>query len=104
MEHVNALPAGTRLGEYGIEAVLGTGGFGITYRAYDTNLKKVVALKEYLPSEIATRTNTRTVVPISPVHQADYAWGLERFLDEARTLARFDHPHLEQSPSLLRGA
>ena len=61
MEHLNALPAGTRLGEYEIETVLGAGGFGITYRAYDTNLNKVVALKEYLPRDFATRTNTRTV-------------------------------------------
>ena len=96
MEHLNALPAGTRLGEYEIESVLGAGGFGITYRAYEANLKKVVALKEYLPSEIATRTHTRTVLPTSPAHQADYQWGLERFLDEARTLARFDHPHLNK--------
>ena len=96
MEHLNALPAGTRLGEYEIESVLGAGGFGITYRAYDANLKKIVALKEYLPSEIATRTHTRTVMPTSPANQADYKWGLERFLDEARTLARFDHPHLNK--------
>ena len=46
MDHINALPAGTRLQEYVIREVLGTGGFGLTYRADDTNLNKVVALKE----------------------------------------------------------
>ena len=96
MEHLNALPAGTRLGEYEIETVLGAGGFGITYRAYDTNLNKVVALKEYLPRDFAMRTNTRTVVPTSTADRADYEWGLTRFVDEARTLARFNHPHLNK--------
>ena len=94
MEHVNALPAGTRLAEYEVVEVLGAGGFGITYRAWDTTLEKYVAIKEYLPRDFATRTNTRTVVPTSQADRADYAWGLTRFLDEARTLARFDHPHV----------
>ena len=96
MEHLNALPAGTRLGEYEVESVLGAGGFGITYRAYDTHLNTVVAIKEYLPRDFAMRTNTRTVVPTSQADRADYEWGLERFLDEARILARFKHPHINQ--------
>lgn len=96
MEHVNALPAGTRLAEYEVVDVLGTGGFGITYRAWDTTLEKYVAIKEYLPRDFATRTNTRTVVPTSQADRADYEWGLTRFLDEARTLARFDHPHVNK--------
>ena len=96
MEYINALRAGTRLGEYEIRDVLGQGGFGLTYLANDTNLVKVVAIKEYLPRDFATRTNTRTVVPNSRADAADYQWGLERFLDEARTLARFDHPHLNK--------
>ena len=96
MEHLNALPVGTRLGEYKIETVLGSGGFGITYRAYDTHLNTVAAIKEYLPRAFAMRTTTRTVVPTSQADRADYEWGLTRFLDEARTLARFKHPHINQ--------
>ena len=96
IDHVNALPPGTRFEEYRLDAVLGAGGFGITYRAYDGNLEKFVALKEYLPGEFATRTQGYTVVPQSTTDAQDYHWGLNRFLDEARTLARFDHPHLNK--------
>ena len=49
IDHVNALPSGTRFEEYRLDAVLGAGGFGITYRAYDAHLDKFVAIKEYLP-------------------------------------------------------
>ena len=96
IDHVNALPPGTRFEEYRLDAVLGAGGFGITYRAYDANLDKFVAIKEYLPSEFATRAERYTVVPQSSSDAQDYHWGLTRFLDEARTLARFDHPHLNK--------
>ena len=96
MDHIHALPSGTLLEEYRLHSVLGAGGFGITYRAEDTHLNKVVAIKEYLPSEFATRTGTRTVVPHSGTQAQDYHWGLTRFLDEARALARFDHPHLNK--------
>ena len=64
MEYINALRAGTRLEEYQVREVLGQGGFGITYLADDIKLDRVVALKEYLPRDFATRTNTRTVVPL----------------------------------------
>ena len=96
IDHVNALPPGTRFEEYRLDEVLGAGGFGITYRAYDANLDKFVAIKEYLPSEFATRAERYTVVPQSSTDAQDYHWGLNRFLDEARTLARFDHPHLNK--------
>ena len=96
IDHVNALPPGTRFEEYRLDAALGAGGFGITYRAYDANLDKFVAIKEYLPVEFATRTAASTVVPHSDADAQDYRWGLTRFLDEARTLARFDHSHLNK--------
>jgi hypothetical protein len=50
-----ALPLGTMLGDYRLDAVIGHGGFGITYRAFDSQLTKVVAIKEYLPVEFAVR-------------------------------------------------
>ena len=96
IDHIHALPPGTRFEEYRLDAVLGAGGFGITYRAYDAHLDTFVAIKEYLPGEFAARTEASTVVPKSNTDAQDYHWGLTRFLDEARTLARFKHPHLNQ--------
>ena len=90
----NALAAGALLQEYRVEQVLGAGGFGITYRARDTNLDKDVAIKEYLPGDLAMRAPDGSVVPQATQHEAGYQWGLERFLLEARTLAKFSHPHI----------
>src|ERR1044072_2678231 len=69
-------------------AVLGQGAFGITYRALDLQLERVVAVKEYLPALLATRLDGVTVLPRSTQVADDFAWGRARFLDEARTLAR----------------
>ncbi len=90
----NALPMQSMLQEYRVEQVLGAGGFGITYRARDTNLDKDVAIKEYLPGELAMRAPDGNVVAQATSHEAGYKWGLERFLLEARTLAKFSHPHI----------
>jgi len=90
----NALPLETSLLEYRLEGVLGAGGFGITYLALDTHLEKQVAIKEYLPTDLAMRALDGSVVPVATEHEHDYAWGLERFIQEARTLARFSHPHI----------
>jgi hypothetical protein len=93
-DNVQALSPGTRLGDYRLDAVIGHGGFGITYRAFDTQLAKIVAVKEYLPVEFAVRGASGTVVPRASRFADDFAWGRERFLDEARALARFRHPHI----------
>src|SRR3954471_2185894 len=90
----DALPSQHRLHWYVIERVLGQGGFGITYLARDTNLDQPVAIKEYLPVEVATRRTDATVAARTEEQQERYRWGLERFIREARTLARFDHPNI----------
>ena len=93
-DNVQALNPGTRLGDYRLDAVIGHGGFGITYRAFDTQLAKFVAIKEYLPVEFAVRGGDGNVVPRGARFAEDFAWGRERFLDEARALARFRHLHI----------
>jgi serine/threonine protein kinase len=93
-EHDQALPVGTRLGDYRLDMVIGHGGFGITYRAFDTQLAKFVAIKEYLPAEFALRRPDGEVAPRGARLADDFAWGRDRFLDEARALARFRHPHI----------
>ena len=90
----NALQTGSMLLEYRLESVLGVGGFGMTYLAWDTNLEKHVAIKEYLPAELAVRALDGSVVPITTEFKYNYTWGLERFILEARTLAKFSHPHI----------
>jgi serine/threonine protein kinase len=93
-QYRNALQPQTELHEYRIEQVLGAGGFGTTYLARDTHLEKQVAIKEYFPSELAMRAAEGTVQPATSQRDADYRWGLDRFLQEARTLARFNHPNI----------
>lgn len=90
----NALPLGTTLAEYRLESVLGAGGFGMTYLARDANLDKLVAIKEYLPADLALRALDGSIVPVNTEAEHDYQWGLERFIQEARTLARFSHPNI----------
>ena len=90
----NVLSAGDKIQWYEIVRVLGQGGFGITYLALDTNLNQQVALKEYLPSDLAARTDEGLVQAISDETRDTFNWGLARFISEAQTLARFDHPNI----------
>lgn len=94
IEHRAALPVGYGLHEYRLTGVLGHGGFGITYSAHDAGLGKTVAIKEYLPGEFAVRDGVVEVAPKSDADTDPFHWGLERFLEEARILARFHHPNL----------
>jgi len=91
---VNALPAGTRVQEFEIKAVIGEGGFGIVYRAWDTLLGREVAIKEYLPVSHATRRTDGHVIASSERQRDSFEKGLRCFVSEARMLARFKHPAL----------
>ncbi len=89
-----ALQPGSSLQEYQIEQTLGVGGFGLTYLATDSNLNLKVAIKEYLPSDLAIRAEDQSVHPKSQDTTETFRWGLSRFLDESRTLASFRHPNI----------
>ncbi len=93
-EHRNSLQAGYRLHWYVIKRILGQGGFGITYLAEDTNLNQQVAIKEYLPIELAVREQDASIYPVSGKHGEQFSWGLDRFMSEAQTLAQFKHPNI----------
>lgn len=90
------LPVGHTLLWYTLEQVLGHGGFGTTYLAVDTNLNRKVAIKEYLPSIFAFRDSDYIVQPLTADHKENYDWGLNSFLNEARTLAQFKHRNVVQ--------
>lgn len=94
IENLLALPDGTELvGDYRIKRVLGAGGFGITYLADEKALARLVTIKEYFPADFAARRATNAS-PRSQEVAGDYQWGLDRFIEEAQTLARFDHPNV----------
>lgn len=91
MSNTRCLKPGVILKErYKIEEVIGAGGFGITYRAWDPLLQSYVAIKEYYPSGIATRSadSSKVCVPVG-LEQREYHRGRIRFLKEAQDVARF---------------
>ena len=90
-----ALPKGHRIEEYEIVRVLGAGGFGITYLAFDHNLDGPVALKEYFPREHAGRKNNGNVAALSAGESREiFAWGRDRFIEEARAIHKVSHPNV----------
>lgn len=94
VRHVDALPVGTRLGEFEILALLGVGGFGMVYKAFDHSLHRAVAIKEFMPSALVARLADGALQVRSPADQPAFLAGLNSFVGEARLLAQFDHPSL----------
>jgi len=94
VELPNSLPIGTRIAEFEIREVIGEGGFGIVYLAFDHSLQRTVAVKEYMPSALAARATDNTVTVRSKRHAEAFGAGLRSFINEARLLAQFDHPAL----------
>lgn len=95
MTNLIALPGGTELaGDYKIDRVLGAGGFGVTYLAEEMALSRKVSIKEYFPADFAARSGDGSATPRSENCSGDYTWGLERFIEEAQTLAKFNHSNI----------
>jgi len=96
----NALPIGTMIQEYRIVAVLGAGSFGIVYKGENVYLDEVVAIKEFLPSDLACRTEGTRVVPLSSATEEPYGWALRQFLKEAQILWDLARP--ARHPNIIR--
>lgn len=103
-DYKNTLPCGLILfGRYMIGRVLGQGGFGITYLAFDYPSKKYVAIKEYYPRETARRADKTRVIPYNAQRVDGYKYGLRSFVEEAETLAKFtDNPYIVKVYRLFR--
>lgn len=88
----DALPAGTSLCErYVLGKVIGSGGFGITYLAYDTIDGKKIAVKEYYPKGVAVRSpDGYTIEPITSLHKSDFQKGMDSFINESEILSRLN--------------
>ncbi|WP_321501854.1 serine/threonine-protein kinase [Breoghania sp.] len=102
MNGKNTLAPGTMLRQYRLEKVIGQGGFGITYLAYDTELHRNVAIKECYPRDFVSRDGT-TVLPTGSDTKVDFDWAVEKFIAEATTLAKFRHPGIVQVLQILKG-
>jgi serine/threonine protein kinase len=76
--------------QYLVGKVLGQGGFGITYLAWDLINHRKIALKEYYPLDIARRTDRLNVIVTKSNHLELYQYGMQRFHDEANALVRFN--------------
>lgn len=88
------LPRGIQLNGFIIESVLGRGSFGITYLARNQILQNQVAIKEYLPREFAFRKQDAKIYPLSEEKKEVFQYGMESFLQEARTIVKFKHPNI----------
>lgn len=98
---LDSLPAGYMLGNYEIQKVLGRGGFGITYLAFDHDLNTQVAIKEFFPFGKTIRGDDMHLLLRSEDDAEMYTSQVERFVEEARALAQFNHQSIVSVRRLL---
>ena len=89
-----ALPPQTYIGNFRILKVLGQGGFGITYVAWDANLQRTVVLKECFPVDLCRRDEDGVLRPRSPRLEPLYRQAIADMKQEARTLAQLNHERI----------
>lgn len=97
-----ALPEGYLLHHYRLAKVLGIGGFSIVYLAYDTQQQARVVIKEYLPSNLATRRDGTTVEALTGESSSTFRLGIKRFFEEAAALAKIRHPNIVHVTDFFR--
>lgn len=97
-----ALPEGYLLHHYRLAKVLGVGGFSIVYLAVDTRNHQRVVVKEYLPSNQATRRDGVTVTALTGESTATFRHGIKRFFEEAAALAKIKHPNIVRVTDFFR--
>ena len=90
-----ALPPGTLLGNYKLLKVLGRGGFGITYIAWDNQLRRNIVLKECFPLGLCSRdSNTGEIIPLPHAPRHTYRAAMDSLRKEAQTLASLNHERI----------
>lgn len=94
------LPVGAMIEEFRVVRILGTGSFGVVYQCENTYLDETVAIKEYLPTELAARQPNGRIEPLSPSTVEPFGWALDRFLQEAKTLWDLGRP--VRHPNIVR--
>lgn len=92
----DALPPGYRFDEFEIQDVIHTTPGGIVYRAWDHQLERAVTIREYMPRALTVRGEDKQLILRSKQDQTAFSAGLNVFIQEARHLARFNHPNLVQ--------
>ncbi len=92
-ESHHSLKQGSVIRNFEIIRVLGAGGFGITYLARDMDLNTEVVIKEYFPNEFSVRKSDSSIIAKTS-SKDDYQKGMQRFKEEAKTLAKFNHPSI----------
>ena len=95
------LPNGYQLENYRISSVLSCGGFSIVYLAYDDN-DRPVAIKEYLPSQLALRKDGDALPSIAEENLATFRYGMKCFFEEGRSLAGLSHQNVVRVLNFFR--